>query len=213
MPRHSGTRNGESQSHVEACADAAVVLADKYEPAEALSRWLHRLVEFVGAKRGLATALHSGDPAYAALPGYAMDRLGGALRKLLEAAIAVKAVRSDIDAEELFWTVATMCRGPYGEKPAYTDKMVDVLIDGLRFGAPSLELAHLKVAPCVAGRCLLGELRLEGVLELRNTPLHRDISPGGGIGYGALPNHLLAYARTSVVLCFTFLSVTARCFA
>ena len=68
MPRHSGTRNGESQSHVEACADAAVVLADKYEPAEALSRWLHRLVEFVGAKRGLATALHSGDPAYAALP-------------------------------------------------------------------------------------------------------------------------------------------------
>ena len=44
-------------------------------------------------------------------------------------------VRSDIDAEELLWTVATMCRGPYGEKPAYAGKMVDVLIDGLRYGA------------------------------------------------------------------------------
>jgi hypothetical protein len=31
--------------------------------------------------------------------------------------------------------VATMCRGPYGEKPAYAGKMVDVLIDGLRYGA------------------------------------------------------------------------------
>jgi hypothetical protein len=81
------------------------------------------------------TALHSGDPAYAALPGYVMDRLGGALRTLLDAAIVVKAVRSDIDAKELFWTVATMCRGPYGEKPAYAGKMVDVLIDGLRYGA------------------------------------------------------------------------------
>jgi hypothetical protein len=28
-----------------------------------------------------------------------------------------------------------MCRGPYGEKPAYASKMVDVLIDGLRYGA------------------------------------------------------------------------------
>ena len=58
------------------------------------------------------------------------DRLDGA-----DAVSAVKAVRSDIDAEELFWTVATMCRGPYGERPAYADKMVDVLIDGLRYGA------------------------------------------------------------------------------
>ena len=118
FPQRSDLIVAVMQSHVEACADAAVVLAAEYEPLEALSRWLHRLMEFVGAKRGLATALHSGDPAYAALPEYAMGRLGGAHRKLLEAAIAAKAVRSDIDAEELFWTVATMCRGPYGEKPA-----------------------------------------------------------------------------------------------
>jgi AcrR family transcriptional regulator len=69
--------------------------------------------------------------------GYVMERLGGALRKLLDGAIAAKSVRSDIDAEELLWTVATMCRGPYGEKPAYASKMVDVLIDGLRYGANS----------------------------------------------------------------------------
>ncbi len=135
FPQRSDLIVAVMQSHVEACADAAAVLASKYEPVEALARWLHRLMDFVGAKRGLAAALHSGDPAYAALPGYVMECLGGALRKLLDRAISVKAIRSDVDAEELFWTVATMCRGPYGEKPAYADKMVDVLIDGLRFGA------------------------------------------------------------------------------
>ena len=135
FPQRSDLIVAVMHSHVEACANAAAVFAGDYEPQEALARWLHRLMDFVGAKRGLATALHSGDPAYAALPGYVMERLGGALRKLLDGAIAAKAVRSDIDAEELFWTVATMCRGPYGEKPAYADKMVDILIDGLRYGA------------------------------------------------------------------------------
>jgi AcrR family transcriptional regulator len=135
FPQRSDLIVAVMQSHVEACADAAAVFASEYEPEEALARWLHRLMDFVGAKRGLAAALHSGDPAYAALPGYVMERLGGALRELLDGAIAVKAVRSDIDAEELLWTVATMCRGPYGEKPAYAGKMVDVLIDGLRYGA------------------------------------------------------------------------------
>ncbi len=135
FPQRSDLIVAVMQSHVEACADAAAIFASEYEPEEALAHWLHRLMDFVGAKRGLATALHSGDPAYAALPEYVMERLGSALRKLLDSAVAVKAVRSDIDAEELLWTVATMCRGPYGEKPAYAGKMVDVLIDGLRYGA------------------------------------------------------------------------------
>ncbi|MEO8735511.1 MAG: TetR/AcrR family transcriptional regulator [Edaphobacter sp.] len=125
FPQRSDLIVAVMQSHVEACADAAAVFADEYEPEEALAHWLHRLMDFAGAKRGLAAALHSGDPAYAALPGYVMARLGGALRKLLNGAIAAKSVRSDIDEEELLWTVATMCRGPYGEKPAYASKMVD----------------------------------------------------------------------------------------
>ena len=137
FPQRSDLIVAVMQSHVEACADAAARFTREYEPEEALVRWLHRLMEFVGAKRGLAAALHSGDAAYAALPEYVMRRLGGALRKLLDEAIAVKAIRSDVKAEELFWTVATMCRGPYGEKPAYAGKMVDVLIDGLRYGAES----------------------------------------------------------------------------
>ena len=71
---------------VDACADAAPVLAAGHEPEEALRRWVERYVDFIGAKRGLAEALHSGDPAYDALPAYFEKRLRPALEGLLKSA-------------------------------------------------------------------------------------------------------------------------------
>jgi hypothetical protein len=44
-------------------------------------------VDFIAAKRGLAAALHSGDPAYDALPAYFDERLRPAVRGLLAAAV------------------------------------------------------------------------------------------------------------------------------
>ena len=67
--------------------------AAKYEPGEALARWLHRLMDLLGTKRGLAAALHSGDLAYSALPNYFMQHMNTALKSLLDAAVAAKAVR------------------------------------------------------------------------------------------------------------------------
>ena len=55
---------------IDACADAAPVLAAEHEPGEALARWMQRYAAFIAAKRGLAKALHSGDPAFDNLPGY-----------------------------------------------------------------------------------------------------------------------------------------------
>ena len=135
FPQRSDLIVAVIQSHVDACVRAATDLASKHEPGEALLLWLHRLMDFVGAKRGLVKALHSGDPAYAALPEYVTQNLGGALRQLLYSAIAAKVIRLDIDAEELLWTVATMCHGPNGETPSYAAKMVTVLFDGLRYRA------------------------------------------------------------------------------
>ena len=64
---------------IDACADAAPVLAAEYAPGEALARWMQRYAAFVATKRGLATALHSGDPAFDALPAYFEQRLRPAL--------------------------------------------------------------------------------------------------------------------------------------
>ena len=82
------------RQEVDACADAAPVLAAEYEPDEALRRWIERYVDFIRAKRGLAAALHSGDPAYDALPAYFEKRLRPALEGLLKSAASAGCIRA-----------------------------------------------------------------------------------------------------------------------
>ena len=123
------------QTQVDVCADAAFALAKEYEPGEALARWLHRFMDFLGTKRGLAAALHSGDPAYSALSGYFLGRMHASLGKLLNAAVAAKIVRPGIDAEDLLMAVGTLCHGPSGEEPRYARQMVGLMVDGMRLGA------------------------------------------------------------------------------
>ena len=134
FPQRSHLIAAVMQTQVDACADAASALATQYEPGEALARWLHRLMDLFGTKRGLAAALHSGDPAYLALPGYFSQRMHGALGQLLDAAASARSVRSGVDADHLLLTVAALCRGPNGEEPRYARQMVDLLVDGLRYG-------------------------------------------------------------------------------
>ena len=135
FPRRSDLIVAVFRTQMDACADAAPDLAGRYEPAEALARWMQRYMDFVATKRGLAAALHSGDPAYSALPGYFDKRLKPALETLLEAAVAAGGVRPGIEADDLLRAVATLCHGPHGEEPVYARRMVKLLVDGLRYGA------------------------------------------------------------------------------
>ncbi len=135
FPQRSDLIVAVFQAEVDACADAAPAIASRYEPGEALARWMQRYVVFIGTKRGLAAALHSGDPAYFALPAYFNKRLQPALKNLLDAAVRVKAVRPGMEADDLLRAAATLCRGPLDQDPAYARRMVELLVDGLRYGA------------------------------------------------------------------------------
>ena len=135
FPQRSDLVKAVFQREVDACANAATTLAAAHEPGAALAKWLHRYTEFLAAKRGLATALHSGDPAYCALPAYFMQRLGPALGSLLEAATASGEIRGGISAKDILHAVANLCVPVPGEGVAYSQRMVALLIDGLRYGA------------------------------------------------------------------------------
>jgi AcrR family transcriptional regulator len=135
FPQRSDLVRAVFQHGVDACADAAPALAAANEPGAALEQWLRRYTEFVGTKRGLAAALHSGDPAYGALPGYFMQRLEPALASLLEAAIASGEISAGLSARDLLHAVAKLCMPVPDEGPAYSQRMVALLIDGLRYGA------------------------------------------------------------------------------
>jgi AcrR family transcriptional regulator len=135
FPQRSDLVKAVFQHEVDACADAAPALAAAYEPGEALAQWLCRYTEFVATKRGLAPALHSGDPAFEALPGYFIQHLGPALGSLLEAAAASGKIRAGISARDLLYAVANLCQPTADGGAAYSQRMVALLIDGLRYGA------------------------------------------------------------------------------
>jgi len=135
FPQRSDLVKAVFQREVDACADAAPALTAAHAPGAALAKWLLRYTEFLATKRGLATALHSGDPAFDALPGYFMRRLGPTLGSLLEAATASGEIRADISPKDLLHAVANLCLPVADEGVAYSQRMVALLIDGLRYGA------------------------------------------------------------------------------
>jgi AcrR family transcriptional regulator len=131
FPRRADLVAAVLQHEIDASAEAGSVLSAAHEPAAALAKWLRRFTEFVATKRGLATALHSGDPAFDGLPDYFMQRLEPVLGALLDAAAEAGELRADVSAKDLLYAVALLCQPVPGEKLGYNQRMVAILVDGL----------------------------------------------------------------------------------
>ena len=116
---------------VDACTAEAATLSRDHGPGEALLRWLDRYVEFIATKRGLASALHSGEPAFETLPDYFRASFEPTLTALLAAAAAKGEARGDVDAYDLLRAIGnlTTAKGPDG--PDHSRRMVRLLLDGL----------------------------------------------------------------------------------
>ena len=136
FPLRSDLISAVFRREIDACAAAAPPLAAAHDPDKALDLWLQRYTEFVATKHGLAAALHSGDPAFNALPAYFREHVGPALQMLLENAEAAGAIRGGVDSRDLLGAVANLCIPPPGsDDAARAHLMVALLIDGLRYGA------------------------------------------------------------------------------
>jgi AcrR family transcriptional regulator len=135
FPQRSHLIAAVFRREIDACADAAPILSAERQPFEALASWMQRYAVFIAAKRGLAKALHSGDPAFDNLSGYFDQRLRPALHALLEAAAAAGEIRADVDADELLGAVANLCMSAHSAGPGRAERMVALLVDGLRYGA------------------------------------------------------------------------------
>ncbi len=135
FPQRSDLIAAVFRREMDACADAAPLLGAKHAPFDALAKWMQRYAAFIATKRGLAKVLHSGDPAFDNLPSYFDQRLRPAFRKLLETAVAAGEVRADVDADELLGAVASLCLSVHNEGPRRAERMVALIVDGLRYGA------------------------------------------------------------------------------
>lgn len=120
---------------IDACADAAPRLAAEHAPGAALEKWMQRYAAFMATKRGLAAALHSGNPTFDSLPAYFQARLLPAFQTLLGSAVAAGEVRADVNADDLLTAVAKLCMHTHNEGPDHAQRMIALLVDGLRYGA------------------------------------------------------------------------------
>lgn len=136
FPKRSDLVVAVFRREVDACAAEAASLALTHPPGEALSRWLQRYCAFIATKKGLAASLHSGDPAFDTLPDYFRARFEPALALLLETAAAAGEVRGDVAPYDLLRAIANLSVTTGEEGAAHTRRMLDLVIDGLRFGAP-----------------------------------------------------------------------------
>ena len=125
------------QHEIDDCVEAAEELGTTLGPWEALLVWIERFTDFVGTKRGLASALHSGDPAYDDLPLHLMDRLEPACQTLLDRAVDGGFARDDVSAREILMTVALICQPVRGEQASFNQRMTQVFTAGLRNRPPT----------------------------------------------------------------------------
>jgi AcrR family transcriptional regulator len=135
FPRRSDLIVAVLQHEIDECVEAAEELGTALDPWEALMRWIERFTGFVGTKRGLASALHSGDPAYDDLPQHLLDRVEPALQTLLARAADGGYARDDVTAREVLMTIALICQPVPGEQPGFNQRMTAVFMAGLGRGA------------------------------------------------------------------------------
>jgi AcrR family transcriptional regulator len=135
--RHFPTREALFEAvyrrEVQQLADLAEQLTEEGEPVDALRRWMRANVEFVATKKGMSAALALAAYKNPELMSFSFDQLTQSVRRLLDRAVAVGAIRADISPEDLLRGLVGMCY--MHDRPGWQTsvlRLVDVFVDGLR---------------------------------------------------------------------------------
>src|ERR687885_1115922 len=141
--RHFPTREAllvaAYQHEVDALCAAAADLLATLPPEEALRAWVDRFADYIATKRAMGDALRlaaSDSPLFADT----RERILGALRLLLEAGAAAGTLRPDVDPRDVMRVMNGIWYLPAGpEWRQSVGKMLNLVIDGLRYGVPDRE--------------------------------------------------------------------------
>jgi AcrR family transcriptional regulator len=120
---------------VQQLVDSATALLTEHPPLEALRLWFDRLAYYGRIKHGLADVLHA-----ATSDGLAGETYGpviGAITLLLRACEQAGTIRPGLDPDEVLLMVGFLWRiAARDDWRARASRMLDVVMDGLRAGAP-----------------------------------------------------------------------------
>ncbi|HWB66478.1 MAG TPA: TetR/AcrR family transcriptional regulator [Mycobacteriales bacterium] len=112
-------------------------LLETLSPVEALAQWMREFVEYVSAKRGLASHLKTVVSAESDLFVSTHERMNAAIGRLVDAAVAEGSIRPDVAAPDVLRAMAGVCMTsdlPGGEEQAC--RISALFMDGLKYGCP-----------------------------------------------------------------------------
>jgi AcrR family transcriptional regulator len=141
--RHFPTRDAVTEAvyrrEVGLLCDGIDELLAENDPDAALSQWMHRFAGYVARKRGMAMALKQVLGADSELFAESQQRIRAAVDTLIAAAIDAGTIRDDVASDDLLRAMGGICMAT--DSPDWSDRttrLVDLLLDGLRYGAPGV---------------------------------------------------------------------------
>lgn len=139
--RHFPTRDALNEAvyrrEVEVLCDGVDDLLAEHAPVDALALWMRGFAGYVAKKRGMAMALKSALGPDTTLFTESHRRITAALATLLEQAVESGAIRNDVEPADLLRAMGGICMAT--DTPDWSERtagLVDLLVDGLRYGAP-----------------------------------------------------------------------------
>ncbi len=119
------------------CAAAPELLAE-LPPEQALRAWAQRFTDYIATKRSMGSALRAAAGSDSPLFAETRELILGAIRRLLAAGATAGTLRADADPGDVMRVMNGIWYLPAG--PEWRDtvgRMLDLVIDGLRYGAPA----------------------------------------------------------------------------
>ncbi|MGX1971043.1 TetR/AcrR family transcriptional regulator [Streptomyces kronopolitis] len=122
---------------VQQVADTASQLLETRAPDEALREWMDRLAQYAMAKAGLADAMRKATSAHGSLAGLGHGPVTSAVALLLRANEEAGAIRPGVTPDDFVLAIAGLWQiDPHSDWQSRAGRLLDLVMDGLRAGAP-----------------------------------------------------------------------------
>ncbi|MFJ8388799.1 TetR/AcrR family transcriptional regulator [Streptomyces sp. NPDC094438] len=122
---------------VQQVSDAASHLLETRPPDQALREWMDRLAQYAMAKAGLADAMRKATSSCGSLAGLGHGPVIAAVALLLRANEEAGTIRTGVTPDDFVLAIAGLWQiDPHGDWQPRAGRLMDLVMDGLRAGAP-----------------------------------------------------------------------------